>query len=375
MLRLPLLSLCALTCAQAGQTFRPLSGAYGPSQDVVIKRPCLRLEIWASDGREVTVSEMRVDGQVVPATYSTKDRALLYPCDKPLPEGEHAVECRVGFSGTPVYKTGWKFRVLPDAIDGFPAANPDQTQALKIINGYRRRLKLADMVGDPVLDLAAAGHSDYCAKNNVLGHVERPGLPGFTGQTSLERLARLGWIGISFEGMTSGEETLEGALASLFDSPYHRLPFIQPGAVAFGSGRSKAMTTIEVGGATEAGTVTSPGEDQTEVPTSWGRIESPDPLRIHPDANLPLGYPIVVALFGPDRHLTGFTATLKTAAGKDVPVFLNTPENDNEITTQAFVIPKDPLAPKTTYEIGIKATDEKGTPIEKTWRFTTTSKH
>lgn len=371
--RLCFIGLSVFTCAYAGQTFRPMSGAYGPSEDVAVSRPCLRLEIWAPDGRDVAVSEMRVDGQVVGAKYDAKQRALLFPYQESLAAGEHAVECRVGFTGTPVYKAGWKFRVLPNAVESFPIATKEQLRTLEVVNGYRRRVGLPDMETNPVLDMAALGHSDYCAKNNVMGHVQRPGQPGFTGQTSQQRLGRLGWIGASYEGMTHGEATLEEAVASLFDSPYHRLPFIQPGQLSLGSGRCGNMTTINVSHCNDTATVVSPGENQTDVPYSWGRSESPNPLRMHPGASLPVGYPIVVALFGPERKIATIEATLK-ANGKDVPFFLNQPGNDNEITSEAFIIPKDPLLPKTAYDVTFKAMDEAGKIVEKNWRFTTASK-
>ncbi|RYG34709.1 hypothetical protein EON81_14830 [bacterium] len=356
--------------AQAGQTFRPMSGIYGPYLDLSVSRPKVRLEIWAPDGRDVTVAEMKVDDRVVEAQYKKSARALEYIPEASLAPGEHVIQCRVGFKGTPVYKTGWKFRVLPNAMADLPAPTKEQDEALAILNQYRKGMGLPDFVSDRVLNFAAAKHANYCSTHDVIGHEQVPGKEGFMGVSSFERLSCLGWIGQSFEGVTHGESDIEEAVSSLFDSPYHRLPFLQPGIVPFGAGRVGDKMTVEIGTGNTEGFTVSPGPGQTDVPTKWDRLETPDPLRFHKGHEVPTGYPIVVSLFGEERNLKGVQAEVQLA-GKPVAIFLNTPQNDSELTAAAFLIPQKPLKPGATYDVSVQGTDEKGNAVVKRWSFTT----
>jgi hypothetical protein len=88
-----------------------------------------------------------------------------------------------------------------------------------------------------------------------------------------------------------------------------------------------------------------------------------------------VGYVLVFAHFTPKKANMQVTETsLRTESGAVVEVLANTPENDKELDQSCFLIPKDPLKPKTTYVATVKAVvdgDDGPKPIEKTWRFTT----
>jgi hypothetical protein len=85
-----------------------------------------------------------------------------------------------------------------------------------------------------------------------------------------------------------------------------------------------------------------------------------------------VGYPIVLAQFGPKT--SGFriaSAELLSGAGQVQKCYLNTPENDPNLSQCMVLIPASPLKPGTTYSVTVTGTLASGQPLQKTWSFRT----
>jgi uncharacterized protein YkwD len=368
-----LLALISLvgTASATDQTFRARTGFYGPCSQILYARPTLKWEIWSEQGLEVTASEMKLNGSVVASKYDPEARALAHQPPQPLSPGDYQVECKVTLAGRATFKQKWITTIAPNAIPNFAPSTPAQMEALTLANKVRRDLGLPELRLDECLNAAAIIHSEYLAANNEVGHSERPGQPKFFAESGGDRLAKLGWGGPSWEVVSQGERELSEAMQNLFDAPYHRIAFMQPGLITFGSGRVKDKTTIEMGGTSEEGVIVSPADGQTNVQRLWIGTEVPDPLRIHQNASQPVGYPIVLVCFQKDNlGLSNVKAEL-TSGGQAVPFYLNHPGNDPELQMAVFIIPIKPLKPKTSYTASVTGVDASGHNISRTWTFTT----
>lgn len=215
--------------------------------------------------------------------------------------------------------------------------------------------------------MAARLHSQYLALNKGGGHVQSPGAPGFFGATGAARLETFGFVGGSWEGIDFGSHSPTEAVRSLFDAPYHRLPFLQPGNVRFGSGFQDQYLTVEFGVGDVEGTVVSPSDGETDVPIQWRNYEVPDPLRAFPGAPKQVGYPIVLVRHGRKPRLGTVEAKLYGPDAEEVECYL-TPAPDK---AAIILIPRRPLRSKSRYDAVFKERTFLGS--ERTFRagFTT----
>jgi uncharacterized protein YkwD len=343
--------------------FRVRLGASGPRTEVRYARPTLRWEVWPDDAeRRIVAARVTLDGKPVEASYDRATRAVVYTPARPLAPGPHLVECRVTFDDGRTMDEKWETRVAASSIDELPPADQGQREALAAANRLRARLNLPPFVGDDRLNLAALLHSQYLGRNGATGHRQDPNAPGYFGATAALRLEAYGFVGGSWEGIDFGSRTPTEAIRNLFDAPYHRIPFLQPGRVSFGSGFHGQHLTAEFGLGDAEGTVVSPADGQTEVPTSWRNFERPDPLRAFPGAPKQVGYPIVVVRHGRRPTMKVVSATLAGPEGENVPCYLTAGPKDESIAAGAILIPCRPLLPQTEYTVVFTETDERGAP-------------
>ncbi len=348
---------------------RAFSQAFGPHVPVHFSRPTLQWQIWSPTSR-VTHVEMKIDSQTVDAKYDDDQRSIVYTPGEPLSVGPHHVECKATFDAKATFAKNWDTSVAPDAVAKLADPTDLQKQLLALSNAKRKQLGLPEMAIDARLDAAANAHAAYLAANKLVGHEEQPNCPGFVGLTGGERCESFGWCSGSWEGVTYGESTLSEAVNNLFDAPYHRVPFLQPGPTLFGSSSADSRTTLLFGSSQAAGVTVSPADGAVDSPVQWECHEDPNPLRGHTDKNLS-GYPIVVAAFGLGADkLQVPTATLQTTAGENVDLWVQTSANDEFLTNAAILIPQKPLQPSTTYTASVQLVygDKSET---KTWKFTT----
>lgn len=367
-----------------------------PTGLVRVARPVLIWRIWPSESSpRVTKVFLTIDGKNCAAVYDNRRHALIYEPTQPLTKGvAHTVRSKVVFGNRFTVTRDWTFTIAPDALDQLPTTlNAGQSAGLAAANEVRRTLGLSPFHPDATLSAAAQAHSQYLARNGRTGHYQTEGLPGFVGATPGERVAAFGYAGDSSENVGVGGLSVDRAVSALFDAPYHRLPFLQPGApllgIGFASGeaprRGTGFLTMEFGApdTTAATVVVYPANGQRNVPLAWDGQETPNPLRFYASAsrNRDVGYVISFTYFpargqvdaADDRQkIVIKEATLATEADdRPVAVYVNTPASDEELDTTALLIPRSPLQPGTAYRATVTATTHDGKDISRTWRFIT----
>lgn len=314
---------------------------------------------------------MSVNGSSVKSRYDQANRVLVYTPEHPLAAGTYKVSCKVVVDDFMPVKKEWSFVVAAGATTALPAPNADQEHTVQLVNRIRADMGLPAYRIDSRLCAAAASHTAYLERNGLTGHYQRPGDPGFTGQTPADRMDSFGFAESSWEGVDYSSRTPEASIQRLFDAPYHRLPFMQPGMAAIGAGFVPSHMTVDFGVSEISGVVVSPAPDQRDIPLSWSAVERPDPLRVSGLHGV-VGYPIVFSYFSPNNEkLRVKSASLETASGEKVPFGLNTPDNDDHLDFAAFLIPNKPLMPHTTYRVRVEARTASGDDVSKTWSFTT----
>lgn len=350
-----------------------------PTGSVRITRPTLTFQIAPVGDTKIIGVTLTLNQAVVPATYSLEKKAVLYQPAEPLPPGDYTVQCRVLLDGNFHYDKEWQFTVAADAVSDLPEPTARQRAVFEAVNTVRHAIGLPPFALDPSLCAAAQAHSHYLSLySDASGHDEQIGRPGATGAMPQDRATTFGYgfpIGEDVSGNSSPLVTVP--IMGLFDAPYHRLPFLQPEAGALGVGSDGVQphlyqTTLDFGQSSTDAVVVSPFPDQTHVPTRWDGNETPSPLRIYTSPTLPVGYAIVFAHFGAGDHpIVLSSATLTTDAGQTVPLYINTPRNDDHLSNAAILIPKQPLLPGATYHVSVQATTDDGEDISRAWNFTT----
>jgi hypothetical protein len=355
----------------------------GPTGTVRIARPTLVWRIFPEPGTVVADAGMTINDIPVRPVYSQAWGALTFTPAQPLPAGPYFVRCRVVTSDGELAgaKTKeWSFRVAEDATLTLPPPGAKEREALEIANSYRRRLNLPLFRSDIRLCASAAAHTSYLRVNRAGGHDEQPGRKGFTGEQPHHRIEAFDYPGLKTAEdvmqISRGELSVHDAVSGLFDAPYHREPFMDPGLEDFGSSNQEGYSTLNFGSLRPLYTgppriVLYPVPGQKDVPTTFTGGEIPDPLRMH-GAKAPTGYILSYFLFAagtPVIRVVG--GQLTDAGGQQVPIFLNTPANDDKLTNGAFLIPRKPLEPGARYTATIQALTSGGLNISRTWSFTT----
>ncbi|HVL40135.1 MAG TPA: CAP domain-containing protein [Fimbriimonadaceae bacterium] len=354
------------------------SRAFGPRASTLISRPTLRWEIWPIGKARVTEAQMTLNGQRVQARYVPEERALVYTPPEHLEPGKYSVKCRVVIDGSLNATKEWDFTVSSYAARKLPPPSESQLRTLRAVNGVRSAMGLPGFIPDDRLNAASQAHSEYLHANNATGHYQKPGTPKFFGAAPGDRLEAYGFIQDSWEGVDYGSKSPEEAVGNLLDAPYHRIPFLQPGAPLIGSGYDGGRLALSFGTTDEVATIMYPYEGQRDVPVAWEANERPHPLRLHLKERPVVGYPIVLAHFNEDAQRIHIEAAeLKDrTTGKSVPIYLNTPANDDYLRCATILMARRPLQPDTLYEVRVVGyeileTGRKGASISRTWRFTT----
>ena len=252
--------------------------------------------------------------------------------------------------------------------------------ALKQLNDYRAKAHLPAVHLDARISNGAASHSYWWLFNlslpQVKGlgiHREVPGTPGYTGVTMRDRSVSFGFPrNLGMAEVIDHTGTAESGVTVWIDSVYHRFPLMAPDldAVGFGEaiGGGLPIETMDVSFRTEVGDprvmVAYPADGQADVPREFTGNELPDP--VPGGYQSPTGYPITVN-FNPHAAASVSSITLRQAGG-DVPYWSIAPvlADENVLT----ILPKDPLKPRTTYQVHIGGQIQ-GIAYTKDWSFTT----
>lgn len=242
------------------------------------------------------------------------------------------------------------------------------------VNRRRRDAGLAAVGIDPVLSDGARKHAQYLITNDgdpstsgLGAHNEDSSLPGYTPEG-----ARAGKAAdISHQGP-------QGSVDRWMATLYHRIPILNPKLRRIGVGFAPGgkwgwagvLNLIEGldNSAKGSASVRYPASEQKDVPLEFG-AENPDPV---PGGCHGAGYPVTLTFYDWST-VTGVSAVLRGAGGKEIACHLSTPEQPASGFPQQgtiCLIPKAHLAPGTTYTVEINCKSNGRDVVEK-WKFRT----
>ncbi|MEI7577257.1 MAG: CAP domain-containing protein [Armatimonadota bacterium] len=343
---------------------------HGPQNELIVAKPTIVWQVWPDGDNVVSAATISVDGKKQKASYSKLAKSLLFTPEQPFKPGEHQVLAQIVVNGWAKFDKKWSFSVLPDAYTELPSPTEASRAVVDSFNEIREIGGLEPTVIDPRLCLAAIGHSTYLEKYPGAGHLQKPSKPGFTGREPAERLARVGFSGGSWEVLVPSVDDVDIAVKRLFDAPYHRVSMLNSGPIKVGGGYIGGTVVIDGEASSEIRTVVSPTDGQKNVQPFWKDSEIPDPFRLHTVTSKLVGYPIMFVRQGAQKIVIR-SFRLTDPDGNRVDVYENFPGYDDHLDAEAFIMPKKPLNPSTTYRVTVEAIDDKKKDIGRSWSFTT----
>jgi len=353
-----------------------------PVGNIGVSKPEIGWTVFLN-GETVQSAEMYLNGQSLKVEYAA-DRATFYANPTKILSGTNNVSIKIKLKNwANVLEKTWTFTVDKQSVNSLPLPSEQQMTALNLANDYRFVLGMPLYQFNQSLNMAAKKHADYQANLNTFSHYQTPNTSGFFGQAVGDRSNYYGFFGSVAEDLSyQSNPSIQEAVDSLFDAPYHRIPFLIPSYQYFGYGVNSYYHVLNFGSffPGNAEWVVYPTEDSINVPLWWDNYESPNPLRMHQGAAKRVGYPIVVTVQGDGVK----NVKLKSAklwidsTGLEVPIYVNSPEetggNDNELRNEVILIPKDPLKANTTYLVSVVLEviiAEKSVTFDQQWFFTT----
>lgn len=276
----------------------------------------------------------------------------------------------------------------------------------QLVNDAREALDLPLLEHDERLLFSAKSTADYWFHHHheegfisdVSAHTHtEEDSPYFIGKTSHDRMDYYGFAAERASDTT--EVVAPGTINSshgfdvLMGAPYHRMRLLDPQYHSIGVGErlfteDKYRTTVaHMGRSTEVESEVStdlimyPYPEQTDVPLGWDGKEEPNPLRSFNKEKTHVGYPITI-----QKHMSGGSrlvteeATLLDEDGEAVEMYQV--DSDVEMGSggqlnHLILIPKEPLAPNTTYTVSVSLMEEQpvfsgeGDSYQEEWSFTT----
>lgn len=277
---------------------------------------------------------------------------------------------------------------VPAASYGGEAAS-----AYNRLNAERQACGFGLVAQNSSLDASAAAHSYYEVTNNIGGHNETPGAPGFTGATPQDRANATGYNGSVGEGMwigSTGDEAMRGLLSGVYHAigllgsyrdigvSFRLWPVTTSQGVTINTNSYTLVT--DLGTPKVAGAQLIGGSDVLTYPCDGSkgvnrqlRGETPNPVPGRDIGANPLGTPIVV-MTRPGNTLTIASASMNQVGGPAVvlrtPVSQANDPNGYFQASQAYVAPDGPLAPNTRYHVQIDGTNN-GVKFSTQFEFTT----
>lgn len=368
--------------AQAGNTIY-LYEPY-PQGTIGITTPEIGWKIQLQ-GNEIEKASFYLNGNPISVNYDAKRETFYYKPSKPL-TGVNSVYAKIKLKNwSNMIEESWTFTISNNSLNSLPKPNLNQNTAINFANDYRYLLDLPLYEFDYSLNYSAQKHSEYQKNLNVFSHFQTSGTQGFFGETVKDRANYYGFYGATAEDISyQSSPSIQEAVDSLFAAPYHRIPFLIPSFSYYGYGSSGYYHVLNFGSQIEeaAQWVAYPIDNQMDVPIAWENYETPNPLRFYTNAPKKVGYPIVAGIYGENvTDVTLKSAKLFDKDGLEVPVYLNSPKatggNDEELDSETFIIPMQPLNLNSTYKVNVileAKVDNIVTTYDKTWYFITEQK-
>ncbi len=332
-------------------------------------------------------AELRENGTVREAWLSTPEQPLLAKGHR----NTVALIPKQPLRGLTVYEMHihaevdgqeWERRWTFTTEDGEDRLGHWRRAVFSKVNQVRRIAGLPEVTLDEKLSQACLAHARYLALN--IDHEATAGLGAHDEDLSLPGASVEGKKAGLASDIAIGDITPAHAVEAWCATLYHRVPILDPGlkSVGFGCIRGRRLGWISVLDVSTGRTriewkdpVIYPVADQNDVPIHFPTGgEEPNPIPDDRDGKA--GYPITVT-FGKET-LNAVQASLRDAKGEVVPIWLSSPEKPANPTfarhqgTTVCLIAKDPLKPKSEYEVEVRG-KWAGKPWERKWKFRTSS--
>ena len=247
----------------------------------------------------------------------------------------------------------------------------DPAEMLRAHNALRTAVGALAVHADDRVTAAAQQHAEYLARNNMLGHDETPGGPGFSGASVQDRLAAHGYANATASEVATSFGTGVDGVRLLWLLPYHRLGLMHPNAVIAGWGHAEVegrSTTVGVivydFSAAAPDRVLSPAAGQIVRP-SWDGEEFPDVLPA--GAARPVGYPVMVVYAG-GRSTDLRAAHITDPDGQEVAFQLVPQIYERDYLA---IVPAQPLGAGLRYHVRLDLTVAVLGDVTEEWDFQT----
>lgn len=276
--------------------------------------------------------------------------------------------------------------ISPDTnIENAPdVVNDMALDALNWFNFRRQQAGLNPLSRNPLLEIAASGHSLYQSTNDVISHEQIQGKPDFTGAKLGDRLQRAGYrfnrSSYSYGEVITATGNTSGVLAAqdLLTAIYHRFVVLEPRFTEADAGFAQRpekyiyFTTNFAAnglgpGLGQGGLVVYPFSNQTKVARNfYSDREIPDPV---PEKN-EVGYPVSVhADITSKVEVQSFTLQPRDQANVAIKLLSHATDKHTPASAAALV-PLEVLAAQTTYDVRFVGTVD-NIPVVRAWSFTT----
>lgn len=355
-----------------------------PQGEIGISKPEIGWTVFLGNNK-VENASLLLNGEPIEIKYD-KERETFFGFPKKVLSNRNEVNFKLKLEEwNNVIEKNWTFTIDNAAISSLPLPNDNQLKAINYANDYRYILNLPLYEFNNSLNLTAQKHADYQANLNIFSHYQLIGTEGFFGESVLDRANYYGFAGGLYEDISyQRDDSIQLAVDSLFDAPYHRIPFLVPNNQYFGYGMNKYYHVLNFGNnkILETNLVAYPGPNQDNVPVAWLDYETPDPLRFYPEASKNVGYPIVVGIYGNDvSNLKVNNVYLSDNENNIIPFYINSPKvaggNDEHLSQEIIIIPKNSLDFSKKYKVRVQLDVIKDgviQNIDNSWYFTTESK-
>lgn len=352
-----------------------------PQGEVGIATPEIGWRIFIDDN-ELEDAQFIVNGIKYTTEYNLDRNGIFLNLDKPL-TGVINVTARIKLKRYNWIEKSWSFTISKSSLTTLPQANLAQLKAIDYANDYRYIMKLPLFESNSALNMSAQVHANYQNTVGKLTHYQSSANPAFIGESVKDRAAYYGFNGMVAEDISyNTKPSIQKSVDDLFDAPYHRIPFLNPALDRLGYGEKQYYSVLDFGGVIqpkESTFVAYPGDGQIQVPIEWENYETPDPLRLYPNAPKKVGYPIMVGIYGEDTEsIQLIDAKLINSDGQQVQVYINSPQTDDQLSQEVIIIPQSPLKTNSKYRVQVSLQeinrDGESTSYQKSWSFTTESK-
>ena len=266
-----------------------------------------------------------------------------------------------------------------------PAEKSLEEKVVDRINHYRNIAGLDPVVLDPELSKACQAHANYLMVNDITSrthtsssiHSENPKLPGYTKEGA--DIASQSDIGYDIYPLIS--------IDSVMKTVFHRVNgILDPTVISTGIGyiskleKREKKEWVVIGSKSNykkviPNPVSFPTDGQQDVPLNYSS-ERPDPIPYDMDSKRGnAGFPITITFYNVNcpSQADGVLQKIKGKKKEKVDAWFYSPDApaDEEYGKNViYLIAKDRLEPKTTYEVTVTGTLN-NKPWEKTWQFTT----